>query len=214
MEELRKKLFLYAVTDSAWLHGRTLVSVVEEAILAGVTMVQYREKNGSPDVFFKEAEALQRLCERYQIPLIINDSVGIAKQVGAAGVHLGKQDGKIAEARQLLGRERVIGASARTVEQAVEAQKEGADYLGVGAVFGTNTKLDAETISPTILKAICAAVSIPVVAIGGISKENIGELSETGIAGAAVVSGIFAQRDISGSVRELRENLQKVVAFF
>lgn len=207
--EVKREMFcLYAVTDRTWLRGKTLSEQVEEALLGGVTMVQLREKMLSEEAFLAEAEELKRLCDRYHVPLIINDHAEIAKKTDAAGVHVGQTDMAIPKVRESLGKDKIIGASARTVEQALEAQAEGADYLGVGAVFGTSTKLDAETIDRKTLKEICDAVSIPVVAIGGISLDNVFMLKGTGIAGAAVVSAIFSKEDVRMAAMELKKKME------
>lgn len=201
----RETFCLYAVTDRTWLAGRTLEQCVEEALMGGATMIQLREKSMSKAEFLVSAEQIKRLCDTYGIPLIINDDAEIAKKVDAAGVHVGQQDMSVSKARQMLGADKIIGASARTIEQAVFAEKQGADYLGVGAIFGTNTKQDAETISISLLKEICMAVKIPVVAIGGITLDNMIELQGTGAAGAAVVSAVFAQKNIREAVKKLKQ---------
>ncbi len=204
----RKKLCLYAVTDRTWLGNRSLEEAVEKALLGGTTLVQYREKVLSGEAFLKEAERVKKVCDRYQVPLIINDDVSAAKEIDASGVHIGQSDMAIREARELLGEGKIIGASARTVEQAIFAEREGADYLGVGAVFGTRTKADAKTIDLLTLQTICEAVRIPVVAIGGVTEENIERLKGTGIAGVAVVSAIFKKADIASAARELRRKAE------
>lgn len=198
-----KSLLLYAVTDRSWLNGRRLHDDVEAALKGGVTMVQLREKELDYNQFLSEAKDIKKLCAKYGAPLIINDNVQIALACGADGVHVGQKDTAVKEARALLGEEKIIGVSARTVQQAVSAQKGGADYLGVGAVFATSTKTDALHVSYDVLKAICAAVSIPVCAIGGISKANIMELAGSNIKGAALVSAIFAAKDIQKECAEL-----------
>lgn len=204
-------LLLYAVTDRSFLKGESLIAQVERAICGGVTCVQLREKNLGHDEFLKEAIDMKELCSRYNIPLIINDNVDIAVKSGADGVHIGQNDMDIKTARKILGNDMIIGASARNVPMARSAEADGADYIGCGAVFGTNTKSDALTISPDILRDITHAVSIPVVAIGGVNRYNLNRLSGTGIAGAAIVSGIFAAEDIEGECRELRKIIETVV---
>lgn len=201
----KEDLLLYAVTDRSWLNGRTLYEQAEEALQGGVTMLQLREKKMPKLEFLEEAERMKALCARYQVPLVINDDAELACRVGADGVHVGQKDTDVLTARRLLGPDKIIGVSARTVGQALLAQEQGADYLGVGAVFPTGTKPDAQVISYERLRSICAAVSIPVVAIGGITKEKLGSLSGSGISGIAVVSAVFAQPDIRQAVRELRE---------
>lgn len=199
---------LYAVTDRTWTKEQTLLQQVEAAIRGGVTCVQLREKELEEARFLQEAVEMQKLCKRYQIPLIINDRVDIAKKCKASGVHLGQKDMEAGKAREVLGSEMILGVSARTVEQAIAAERAGADYLGVGAVFATSTKSDAKEISHGTLKAICESVRIPVVAIGGIGKQNLKQLSGTGIAGVALVSAIFGAEDIerecSGLLKTVR----------
>ncbi|MBQ6550199.1 MAG: thiamine phosphate synthase [Lachnospiraceae bacterium] len=205
----RKYMPLYAVTDRAWLGERTLYEVVEEALSGGATTVQLREKELDDPAFLDEALALTALCGRYNVPLIINDNVDVAVKCGAQGVHIGQHDMPAAEVRKMIGPELILGVSAQTVEQAVQAEKDGADYLGVGAVFSTSTKLDAEDVSFETLRAICDAVSIPVVAIGGITKDNIAKLAGSGIDGIAVVSAIFAAPDVRKASEELREIVRR-----
>ena len=202
---------LYAVTDRHWLNGRTLEEDVELALKGGITLVQLREKNLDFNSFCKEAEKIHFLCSKYNVPLIINDDVEVAKAVNAEGVHLGQGDMSIAKAREILGKNKIIGATARTKEQAVKAEKEGADYVGSGAVFGTSTKSDAVKMSFDTLMEICKSVNIPVTAIGGITKENVLQLKGTGVSGVAVVSGIFAEKDIYNSALELRKKIEEVV---
>lgn len=203
-------LLLYAVTDRSFLNGKSLISRVECALKGGVTCVQLREKNLSCDMFLKEAVEMRALCDRYGVPLIINDNVDIAKKSGADGVHIGQNDMDIRTARKILGDDKIIGASARNVMLAQKAEEEGADYIGCGAVFGTNTKSDAHTISPEILSEITHAVSIPVVAIGGVNRYNVSRLAGTGIAGAAIVSGIFAAKDIEKECMELKNIMLEI----
>ncbi len=204
-------LLLYAVTDRRWLHGAALCEQVEQALLGGVTMVQLREKEMSGRQLFKEAEKLRALCAHYQVPFIVNDNVPVAKKVDADGVHLGQNDMDVPWARRLLGEDKIIGVSARTVEQAVLAWKQGADYLGTGAVFATGTKPDAQALSLECLTKVCKAVPIPVVAIGGITADNVARLSGSGICGVAVVSAIFAQPDIAQAAVRLREKVKEVL---
>lgn len=211
MKTDRSKYLLYAVTDRHWLNGRTLEEDVEQALKGGVTLVQLREKKLDFEDFCREAEKIHSLSSKYNVPLIINDNIEVAKAVNAEGVHLGQGDMSIAKAREILGNGKIIGATARTKEQAVKAEKEGADYVGSGAVFGTSTKSDAVKMSFETLKEICKSVKIPVTAIGGITKENVLQLSDTGISGAAVVSGIFAEKDIYNSTLELKKKIEEVV---
>ena len=207
-----KDLLLYAVTDRTWLNGETLYAQVEKALKGGATLLQLREKGLDRRTFLQEACQLKELCGKYGVPLIINDDVDIAIESGAAGVHVGQSDMGAGDVRRRIGPDKIIGVSAQTVEQALLAEKNGADYLGVGAVFATDTKLDANPVTFEMLKAICAAVQIPVVAIGGISKENLLSLSGSGIRGAAVVSAIFAQKDIESATKELKAFSERMVS--
>lgn len=204
-------MVLYAVTDRAWLHGETLYSQVEKALKGGATFMQLREKNLAEEQFLQEAEELKKLCKKYNVPFVINDNVDIAAKIDADGVHVGQSDMEAGDVRAKLGPDKIIGVSAQTVEQAVLAEKRGADYLGVGAVFTTGTKLDADDVSYETLKAICQAVSIPVVAIGGITRDNLMELKGSGIDGIAVVSAIFAQEDIEEATRELKSRTEEML---
>ena len=202
---LRDALRLYAVTDRHWLNGRTLVECVEQAIDGGASFVQLREKNLDEQNFLREAVELKKLCAERGVPFVVNDNVMIAKEVCADGVHVGQSDMACLEARRILGPDSIIGVSAQTVEQAVLAEKQGADYLGVGAVFATGSKADAESVPIETLKAICAAVKIPVVAIGGINADNVHQLKGSGIAGVSVISAIFANDDIRSATKKLAE---------
>ncbi len=200
----RKTMRLYAVTDRAWVGQGTLGDQVEQALRGGVTCVQLREKSLGVPAILVEAEEIGALCRSYGVPFLINDCVEIALQCGAGGVHVGQKDRAAREVRRLLGPNRILGVSARTVEQAVQAERDGADYLGVGAVFSTSTKADAMPVSYETLQAICRAVSIPVVAIGGIQRENLLSLAGSGVDGVALVSAIFAAPDVETASRELR----------
>lgn len=200
----KKDLLLYAVTDRHWLNGETLSEQVEKALLGGTTFVQLREKGMDKEAFIAEAGKIKTLCAKYKVPFVINDDVDVALAVDADGVHVGQKDMEAGTVREILGPDKIIGVSARTVEQALLAQERGANYLGVGAVFPTGSKADAAEISHQTLKAICEAVSIPVIAIGGITKDNISELSDSGICGVAVISAIFAQKDIKAAAEELK----------
>lgn len=200
-----KSMKLYAVTDRAWLGSNILAEQVEEAIKAGVTFVQLREKDLNFDEFLREAREIKKVTDRYNVPFVINDNIEVALECGADGVHVGQHDMAAMDVRRRIGEDKIIGVSAQTVEQALLAEKSGADYLGVGAMFTTSTKLDANEVTFDTLKAICDAVSIPVVAIGGINEENILKLSGCGAAGVAVVSAIFAQPDISVATKRLAE---------
>ena len=202
---------LYAVTHRSWLRGRTLHEQVEEALIGGATLVQLREKELDEAAFLQEAIDLTKLCHRYGVPLLINDNINIARRSGADGVHVGQSDMEAAAVRSILGSDMIVGVTAKTVEQAQRAQEAGANYLGSGAVFGSATKLNANPMSMDTLRTICRSVEIPVVAIGGIHKGNILELAGTGIAGAAVVSGIFAAEDITAECRELRGLVERII---
>ncbi|MCQ4774688.1 thiamine phosphate synthase [Lachnospiraceae bacterium OF09-6] len=207
----KKDLLLYAVTDRHWLNGRTLYSVVKESLDGGVTFLQLREKELDEVHFLEEAKELQQLCREYQVPFIVNDNVDIAISMDADGVHVGQSDMEAGDVRAKLGPDKIIGVSAQTVEQAVLAEKHGADYLGVGAVFPTGSKDDADDVSYETLKAICEAVSIPVIAIGGITQENVKELAGSGICGIAVISAIYAQQDIRKASEDLKKETQRMV---
>ena len=207
----KKDLLLYAVTDRSWLNGATLYEQVEEALKGGATFVQLREKELDQAHFLEEAIQIKELCKCYQVPFVINDNVEIAMEMDADGVHVGQSDMEAGDVRAKLGPDKIIGVSAQTVEQAVLAQQRGADYLGVGAVFHTGSKADAEDVSQETLKSICQAVSIPVIAIGGISKQNVLELSGSGICGIAVISAIFAQPDIRSATAELKALTEEMV---
>ena len=200
----RENLLLYAVTDQAWVGRQTLLEQIEDALRSGATCVQLREKSLEKEAFTAEARAVLALCRRYGAPLIINDRVDVALESGADGVHVGIEDAPVAEIRQKTGPDFIIGATAKTVEQARAAEAAGADYLGVGAVFPSPTKQNAIRITAEELRAICASVSIPAVAIGGITRENMGELRGCGMAGIAVVSALFSAADIRAAARELR----------
>ena len=203
-------LRLYAVTDRSWLRGETIFDQVEAAIRGGATLIQLREKELSFDAFLDEAIEMKALCERCNVPLIINDNVEIALRSGADGVHVGQDDVRAEDIRKMAGRNLIVGVTAKTVEQALDAQAAGADYLGSGAVFGSTTKTNARPMTRETLSAICAAVDIPVVAIGGINRNNISELRGTGISGVAVVSGIFAAEDIEAECRLLLDLAREV----
>ena len=200
----KKNLLLYAVTDRKWLaSGERLADKVAEAIDGGATFVQLREKHLDRDAFVAEARELKALCAAHRVPFVINDDVSIALEVGADGVHVGQSDMEAGSVRDLIGPDRILGVSAETVEQALLAERRGADYLGVGAVFPTGSKDDAEAVSRETLAAICAAVKIPVIAIGGITLDNLPTLAGTGICGVAVISAIFGQKDIRASAAAL-----------
>ena len=208
----KNDLLLYAVTDRHWLNGRTLYEVVKESLDGGATFVQLREKELDSETFLDEAKELKKLCAEYHVPFVINDNVDIALAMDADGVHVGQSDMEAGNVREKLGPDKIIGVSAQTVEQAILAEKRGADYLGVGAVFPTGSKDDADDVSHETLKAICDAVSIPVIAIGGITKDNTKELAGTGIVGIAVISAIYGQDDIPAATKELKKVTSEMVA--
>lgn len=197
-------LLLYAVTDRHWLNGRTLHEVVKESLDGGATFIQLREKQLDEAAFLTEARDLQALCREYGVPFVVNDNVDIAVAMDADGVHVGQSDMEAGNVREKLGKDKIIGVSAQTVEQAVLAEQRGADYLGVGAVFPTGSKDDADEVSFETLKAICQAVSIPVIAIGGITQQNVSQLAGSGICGIAVISAIYGQSDIPEATRKLK----------
>ena len=207
----KQNLLLYAVTDRSWLGEKTLFQQVEEALQGGVTMLQLREKDLDEKSFMEEAAAVKELCARYQVPFLIDDNVPLALRCGADGVHVGQSDMEAGEVRARIGPDKILGVSAQTVSQAVLAQEAGADYLGVGAVFSTSTKLDADTVSLETLREICTAVKIPVVAIGGINEANLPELTGSGISGVAVVSAIFAAPSRGDAARRLSMLAQQAV---
>lgn len=208
----KKDLLLYAVTDRSWLNGRTLYEQVEEALKGGVTFVQLREKNLDDTAFLQEAKEIKELCARFHVPFVINDNVDIAAEIDADGVHVGQSDMEAGDVRKKLGSDKIIGVSAQTVEQALRAQAHGADYLGVGAVFPTGSKADAVEVSHDTVREICRAVDIPVIAIGGITRENVIELKGTGICGIAVISAIFGQQDIEEAARTLKSRTEEAVS--
>lgn len=211
MKCAKEDLLLYAVTDRHWLNGRTLYEVVKESLEGGVTFLQLREKTLDEAHFLEEAKELQTLCKEYKVPFIINDNVDIAVAMNADGVHVGQSDMEAGDVRAKLGPDKIIGVSTQTVEQAILAEKHGADYLGVGAVFPTTSKDDAAEVSYDTLKAICEAVSIPVVAIGGITQENVVKLAGSGIDGVAVISAIYAQKDIKKAAADLKAAVKAIV---
>lgn len=204
-------LLLYAVTDRTWLGNSTLLEQVEESLIGGVSCLQLREKDMDPQSFLAEAKEMKALCARYNVPLIINDSVEIAIESGADGVHIGQSDQNAREVREKIGSSLIMGVSVQTIEQAKIAVENGADYLGVGAVFSTTTKLDANAVALSTLQEITASVEIPVVAIGGISLKNIHQLEKCGLSGVAVVSGIYASDSIKTACESFVVASQKVV---
>ena len=210
MKFSKDMLLLYAVTDRSWTGNQTLYEQIEDALKGGVTIVQLREKNLPEEEFIAEAIKVKELCSRYNVPLIINDNAEVALKSGADGVHVGIEDTPVAELRQKVGKDFIIGATAKTVEQARAAEKAGADYLGVGAVFPSPTKKNAIRITAEKLKEICSSVSVPAVAIGGISLDNASEIKGCGMSGIAVVSAIFAADDVRKAASELKEKAKEV----
>lgn len=210
-----ESLLMYAVTDRHWLHGRRLYDQVEEALKGGATFIQLREKDYDEPIdretFVKEAKEIKELCKKYQVPFVIDDDVDIAVEVDADGVHVGQKDMAASNVREKIGPDKILGVSAQTVEQALAAQAAGADYLGVGAVFHTGSKADASEVSHETLADICKAVDIPVIAIGGITRDNVVELKGTGIVGVAVISAIFAKPDITAATKDLKSQVEKTV---
>jgi thiamine-phosphate pyrophosphorylase len=212
MNDIRKMMKLYAVTDRAWTGKQTLFEQAEAAMRGGITCLQLREKNMDKDSFLKEALEMKELCRSYNVPLIINDDPYIAVKSGADGVHIGQKDMSLKEAREITGSGMIIGVTAALPELAVKAEKEGADYIGSGAVFGSTTKSDAKPLSHDVLREITASVKIPVVAIGGITRDNMVKLAGTGIAGAALVSAIFSADDIEAECRYLMTLSEQIIS--
>lgn len=211
MKFSKEMLLLYAVTDRSWVGKQTLYEQTEDALKGGITLLQLREKNLAEDEFVKEAIKIKELCHRYNVPLIINDNADVALKSGADGVHVGIEDAPVSKIRKKFPKNFIIGATAKTVEQARNAEKAGADYIGVGAVFPSPTKKNAIRITVEQLKEICSSVSIPSVAIGGIYPDNVAKLAGGGMDGIAVVSAIFAADDIQKSTALLKEKAKAVI---
>ncbi|MEH6949404.1 thiamine phosphate synthase [Bacillus sp. JJ634] len=207
----KQSMLLYAVTDRAWLGEQSLAEQVEQTIQGGATFIQLREKNLPYEDFLKEAQQIKRITDAYNVPFVINDNVEVAIACAADGIHIGQDDMDLSTARNMIGDDKILGVSVQTVEQARLAEKGGADYVGVGAVFTTSTKLDATALPLLTLEAICQSISIPVVAIGGINEKNILQLSGSGIDGVAVVSAIFAKQDIKKASQELLALSKQIV---
>lgn len=207
----RKTLQLYAITDRTWLDDRKLQDDVQKAIDGGITFLQMREKSLSTDDFIKEALAIKELAQTNDIPLVINDDIDVAIKVDADGVHIGQDDIAVSVARKMLGTDKILGVSAHTLEQALKAQKDGADYIGVGAVFNTSTKSNASNVSISTLREICDNISIPVVTIGGITADNALKLQGTGVSGICVISAIFGSSDINGATNKLRRISKQII---
>lgn len=212
-DEIREAMLLYAVTDQSWLkEGQTLLSVCEDVLAGGATFLQIREKDLAVEAFEAEAAKLKALCEKHHVPYVVNDSVEIAIAIDADGVHVGQSDIKGRDIRSMIGPDKILGISAGNVEEAIAAENAGADYIGVGAVFGTSTKKNARNLSVEKLREISNAVSIPVVAIGGINAKNLMELKDSGVDGVAVVSAIFAAEDPGKATLELLRIAKELVA--
>lgn len=207
----KENMLLYAVTDRAWTGKQSLYEQVEEALKGGITCLQLREKNLSDEEFLKEAIQIKALCNKYKVPFFINDNVEVAIKSGADGIHVGQDDMAAGRVRELVGDKMMIGVSAHSVKEAVEAVKNGADCLGVGAIFSTSTKKDASVLDLKVVADICKAVDVPVVAIGGIKKDNISKLKGTGVDGVALVSAIFAADDIKAECEELRKLSEEMI---
>lgn len=207
----KRHMLLYAVTDRAWTGKQTLYEQVEAALKGGVTCVQLREKELDETAFLQEAKELCALCRRYGVPFLVNDNVEIAIACGADGIHVGQEDLAAGEVRHQVGDDMILGVSVHTVEEACQAVRDGADYLGLGAVFPTSTKTDVEQMSNETLRAICDAVDVPIVAIGGINRGNILKLAGSGVDGVALVSAIFSAEDIERTCRELRAMSEEMV---
>ena len=211
MKPIREQLLLYAITDRSWIGRKTLYEQIEDALKGGVTLVQLREKGLDQAEFLREALQVKDLCHRYGVPLIINDNVDVALASGADGVHVGMEDAPVAAIRAKAPAGFLIGATAKTVDQARAAEAAGADYLGVGAVFPSPTKENARRITPSDLRTICAAVSIPAVAIGGITRDKLPALTGCGMAGVAVISALFGAEDISAAAAELKAAAEDLI---
>ena len=207
----REMMLLYAVTDRMWTGKQTLMEQVEDALKGGATCVQLREKELDEDAFLQEALEMKALCEKYHVPFFVNDNVEIAVKCKADGIHVGQSDMATAKVRQTVGEDMMIGVSVHSVEEALAAVRNGADCLGVGAMFSTSTKADANVLTKGVLKEICDAVDVPVVAIGGISKDNMADLKGTGVDGVALVSAIFAAEDIEEECRILRQMAEEMI---
>ena len=207
----KSSMLLYAVTDSSWLNGRSLAQDVEDVLKAGATFIQLREKNADYDQMLKLAKEIKALTDKYHVPFVIDDNIDVAIAVDADGVHVGQSDTEAKKAREILGENKIVGVSAGNLKEAIEAEKNGADYIGIGAMFPTDTKKDHTDITFEQAKEITEAVNIPVVAIGGINKNNIIQLKGTGVDGVAVISAIFAQDDRYKAAKELLALSKEIV---
>lgn len=212
-DEIRKAMRLYAITDRTWLkEGQSLLEVCRSVLENGASFLQIREKDLSEGEFEKEAKELKQLCEEYRVPFVVNDNIQIAMAVDADGVHVGQSDIRGRNIRSMIGETKILGISAGTVEEAVAAEKAGADYIGVGAVFGTSTKKDAKNLTLERLKEICDSINIPVVAIGGITRDNIALLKGSGADGVAVISAVFGAENPGEAARELLKAAEEMVS--
>lgn len=211
-DDVKKAMLMYAITDRHWLAGRTLEHDVEECLKGGATMLQLREKELSAEDFLAEALVIRKLCAKYGVPFAVDDNVEVAKACHADCIHVGQTDMEAGHVRELVGDDMILGVSAQTAAQAKLAVERGADYLGVGAVFATSTKDDADNVSHDTLREICDAVSVPVVAIGGIDESNISQLAGTHIDGVSIISGIFSKPDIMETTKRLRELSEKMIS--
>lgn len=209
----KESMLLYVITDRTWLGNHSLKDQVEQIIKAGATFVQLREKDISYKEFVQLAREIKEVTDLYKIPFVINDNIEVAQAVDADGVHIGQGDMNARKARKILGEDKMIGVSAQSASQAIEAQQAGADYIGAGAIFSTSTKKDAENISLETLKKICQSVSIPVVAIGGINETNVMKLKGSGVSGISVISAIFSKPDISTATKNLRTLSEQMVDY-
>ncbi|MCC8068370.1 MAG: thiamine phosphate synthase [Ruminococcus sp.] len=206
----KNRCLLYAITDRTWLNGRTLEDVVEQSLMGGADIIQLREKNLEFNTFLDTAIKIKRLTEKYRVPLIINDNIEVCIQSNADGVHIGQGDIPLVKARKILGKNKIIGVTAKTIQQSKEAQLNGADYIGVGAMFGSTTKKDALPLTFEQLSDIRKSVTIPIVAIGGITADNIHKFKGTGVDGIAVVSAIFKQSDIKSATEMLLDKISEL----
>lgn len=210
-DDVKKAMLLYAITDRTWLGNNSLYKQVEDAIKGGATFIQLREKNLSYEKFLEEAKKIKEITDKYGVPFVINDNVEIAKEIDADGVHVGQSDTEAKRAREILGKDKIIGISAGNLKEAIDAEKNGADYIGIGAMFHTDTKSDATSVTFEEAKEITGKVNIPVVAIGGINSENILSLKGTGVDGIAVISAIFSHENIYDATHKLRKLAEELI---
>lgn len=209
----KKSMILYIITDRSWLGESSLEKQVEEVLKGGATFLQLREKDLSFDEFLNQAKSIKKITDKYNIPFVVNDNVKIAIRSDADGVHIGQEDMNAKDVRNLIGKDKILGVSANTVEAAILAEENGADYIGVGAVFKTSTKADANLISMDMVKQICDSVSIPVVAIGGINKDTVLNLKDSGIDGICAISAVFAKENIYDSTKDLYNLAKEVIQY-